>query len=213
MPERMTLNPWKSMWIRPRETIREVVDVDPKQNFWALAGIYGFPLMIQIMQNASVGQSLNNYIIFIISLVLSFVAGYIGISITSLFMLWTGRWIKGKATYLEMRAAVSWSNITNLVRIVTLLILMGVFGREMFFVSFPEMIFTKPQFYLVIVMTIIQFAAAIWSLVLYFISVSEVQRFSVWKAVLNTIFAFVILIILIWFIGTIVSWSTTTTPE
>ena len=34
-------NPWWRIWIQPRQTIRYLINTDPKMHFWALAVVYG----------------------------------------------------------------------------------------------------------------------------------------------------------------------------
>lgn len=208
----MGMNPWATMWVRPRETIQEITTVNPKYGFWPLAWIYGFPLLLQIAQNAYLGKYLPAYAIVLIAIILACLAGFIGISIVSGLMLWTGKWIKGGSNYYEMRAAIAWSNVPNIVTCITWIILTLIFGRGLYFNTFPEASFVGWQYGIVFIMFIIQLIMAIWSLVIFFKSVSEVQGFSVWKAILNGIFTFVILFIVITVISTLI-WGIGSSPQ
>jgi hypothetical protein len=205
--DKLKVNPWVSIWVRPRDTIRKIIDFDPGYRFALLSGIYGFPLLLQISQNFSLGQSIPIFIIILIALCLSVFVGMLVISIESALLLWTGRWLGGVASYKEIRAAVAWSNVPNIVTIATWIIFLAIFGQQAFFYEFPEGVFTGSLYSILFLLSLIQLIISIWSLIIFLQALGEVQGFSAWKALLNAIIPFVIVVLAIWIIGTFVMWA------
>ena len=203
----LKVNPWLTMWVRPRDTIRKIVDFNPKYRFAVLSGIYGFPLLLQIAQNMSLGERLPAYAIVLIALVLCVFAGMIGISIQSALLYWTGKWIGGQGSYLNIRAANAWSNVPNIVTVATWLIFVAMFGNLAFFYEFPEGAFTGAVYTVLFLLSLIQLVISIWSLVIFLHALGEVQGFSAWKALLNVIIPFVIVVAGIWIVGSLVMWG------
>src|SRR5580704_10029747 len=96
MAGNLQINPWKEMWLSPRQTIRSIVNYDPKYRFLILSGIYGLPVVLQIAQNISAGQGQPLWAIVLASLILCVFVGMLGITIAGGLLYYTGKWIGGK---------------------------------------------------------------------------------------------------------------------
>jgi hypothetical protein len=191
MPE-LSIRPWLSIWTQPRQTVRALIDYNVKFRFWILCVVYGLPTLFQTAQNFSLGQVLTLPGIFLLCLILSPLIGYIGLSICSLLIAWTGRWIGGKGSYLEVRCAVAWTNSTNLVTTFIWLCLTLQFGQILFYEGFIRMPMTVSESAWLSGYFLIQFVVAIWSFVLLVLGVAEAHRFSAWKSLLNIAMAFLV---------------------
>lgn len=128
----LRMNPWLSMWVRPRETIRAIVDANPKYRFFVLSIIYGLPVLLNVAQNSSLAEVWPFVMTIAAALILSPLIGLIGITIASVLLYVTGKWVGGKASFLEVRAAMCWSNVTNVANIILWIILMAMFGNALF---------------------------------------------------------------------------------
>lgn len=200
MAKKLGVNPWLKMWVEPRKTIRAIVSYDPKYRFPVLSGIYGFPMMLHIAQNLNLGTYYTPVAVLIVALLLSVFAGMLGIIITSALLVWTGRWIGGKASFLNVRAAVGWSNIPNIVNIVMWLVMIGYFGGLAFNRNFPQLPYAGGELTVVFIVFLVQFIMSVWSFFMLLFSLSEVQGFSAWKALLNVIIPSVMVVIVVWLI-------------
>ena len=201
MAAQLNGNPWLEMWTHPRETIRSIVKYDPKYRFFWLSALYGLPLMFNIAQSFSLAERFSLIGVLLIAVILSVFVGMIGISIGSLLVFWTGRWIGGKSSYDNIRAAVAWSNVTNIVNLCVWLILLGVFGNEVFLSGFAQKVFAGYQSVIIFLVFLAQAVVAVWSFVILINGISEVQGFSNWKALLNIIIPFVMVVIVLWVLG------------
>ena len=173
------LNPWFKIWVAPKETLRAVVDYDPKHRFTTLSFIYGFLWMLSMCQTISLGHFYGVIAITVASIILAIPVGYILMSISTLFFLWTGKLFRGKANFFEVRAAVAWANVPSLVTIVTWIIMMVAYGSRLFMADKGKI---EPSFGLPDVIFIIQLVIAIWAIVILIFGIAEVQRFSAWRA-------------------------------
>jgi len=189
------------MWISPRETISAIVKRDPKYRFFWLSALYGLTLMFNIAQSFSLAERFSMVGVLLIAAVLSVFVGMIGISIGSLLVFWVGRWIGGKSSYDNIRAAVAWSNVTNVVNVFVWAILLGVFGNEVFLSGFSQKVFIGYESAVVFLVFLVQAVVAVWSFLILVKGISEVQGFSSWKALLNIVIPFVMVVIGLWFLG------------
>lgn len=203
MPSRPQGNPWLSIWTRPRLTIAEIVRTKPSYRFFLFCFIYGFVALLQGAQQADLGTQFSAGPILLVSAIAGFFLGFVFLSISSLLLMWTGRWIKGKGTYHEVRAAVAWSNVPVAVDLIIWLALAAVFGPFLFTQDFASVAFLQssdisalltPQVVLLIGLGIVRLALNIWSIVILIGSLSQVQGFSIFKAILNILIAVALVI-------------------
>jgi len=188
------------MWTRPRETIKAIVQHNPNHHLFILSGIYGFAMFLQMAQNLSLGESMLSGLILLFAIVLAIPLGWIAFSIVSGLILWCGKWIGGKATFQQIRAALAWANITNIVNILMWFVLLFSFGGSIFFSTFPATPMIGQDLVIVLLVFLIQLAATVWSIVILLNALGEVQGFSAWKALLNVILPLIIIFIACWVI-------------
>lgn len=214
MPSRPAGNPWLSIWTSPRLTLAEIVRTNPSYRFFLFCFIYGFVSLLQGAQQAALGTEVSAAPILLIAAVLGFFLGFIAISIATILLKWTGKWIGGKGTYREIRAAVAWSNVPVAVDLILWLALAAVFGQLIFTQDFARVLlfqtsegsllyFPEPGF--LIAIGVIRLVLNVWSIVIFLGGLSQVQGFSVFKAILNALFSIVVVIAVVW-IASMIAW-------
>jgi hypothetical protein len=194
-------NPWFGIWTEPRQTIRSIVKTDPKFGFVVLSAIYGLPMALNLAQNFSLGNVLPVWAILIGSLIVCTFLGMIGISISTWLLQFTGRWIGGKGSFQTIRTAVTWSNVPNIVSILMWIVLLGIFNGAVFNKQFSETQFIGYEAGIVFVIFLLQAIVSIWGFIILLQGLGEVQGFSAWKALLNVLIPFVIVVAIIWLVG------------
>jgi hypothetical protein len=199
--------PWLKMWVEPRQTIRSIVKRDPKYLFKSLCIIYGFPMLLHFAQTQSLGGRLSLIAILGGAILFAFFVGMIGISITSFLLHFTGKWIGGAASFSYVRAAVAWSNVTNVVNSIIWLILVGLFKEQVFFQTFPANVLVGYQGVVLGFLFFAQCVVTVWSFIILLKSLGEVQGFSAWKALLNVIMPAAALIAVFGLIALFIWWS------
>ncbi len=206
MDNQNKINPWFSIWTKPKQTIQEITDRNPRSRFLVLSFIYGLPWMLQFCQTLSIGMSWSLPLLLVLALVFAIPVGAIAFSLTAVVLHWTGKLIKGESNFINLRAAVSWSNVPNVVTIALWVVLIGVFGLHLFDTYFTAHDFTSTERMVVMITSGIELIAMIWSLVILVHTVAAVQKFSSWMGLLNVVFAIIVLIVLSYVIKIILAW-------
>lgn len=202
MAGKLALNPWLSIWVRPRETIRAILQYNSGYLLPLLYWIYGFPLLLQCAQNLALGDKYSWTSIVGVAAVAAILVGLIGINISSALFYWTGRWIGGAGSFKEVRAAVAWSAVPSVVNIFIWAIQLTIFGGRLFTRLFAETPFVGVELAAVFLISVTQIVIAIWGFVILLKALAEAQQFSAWKALLNVFMPFIVI-----FIGvTLLSW-------
>lgn len=191
-------SPWLTIWTRPKATIARIVAENPNRSLWILAWIYGFCSMLNMFQSMALGHAMGTAAILILTLIIAPLYGYISFCIWSFFVFWVGKWFKGLGNFKTVRAAYAWSCVPILFNIPLWLLMVILFGHQLF-LNFPEAhLLPQPQVFFLFIILIAKVVLAIWSLVIFLNALAEVQKYSVLRAILNVVVAGLILAVILY---------------
>lgn len=170
MSHTLDINPWLSVWTRPRDTIAKIIAFNVTHRFHLFCFLIGFVAGLPLVAPT------GNLLYLVVMLLVAWPVGYLSLSINSCMFYFTGKLIKGQAAFKEIRSAICWASLPSIIFVNPLYaIMMYLVGANiitstgMIIMSLPIVIFS------------------IWGMVLSLKIVSQVQRFSIWKALLNLI--------------------------
>jgi len=192
------LNPWLHLWTRPRQVIRDILNGEnSRRNILILAGVSGILRALDQATIRALGDQMGTATILLMSLIFGFIGGLISLYLISWIMKFTGKWIGGQASFHEVLTATAWSNViliwVGLLWIPKLLL----YGHEMFTTATPTMDANPTLKLLLVIFGLIEVILSFWAVVVYILTLSEVQKFSGWMALLNVILALVIAFVVI----------------
>ena len=104
----------------------------------------------------------------------------------------------GVGSFEHLRAVVASSNVPNVVNLLMWVILLVVFRAAVFRREFVDTTFVGYQVGLVFLIFLVQTIVSIWGFVILLLGLSQVQKFSIWKAVLNVVIPTAIVFGIIW---------------
>jgi hypothetical protein len=189
------LNPWFTMWIKPRATIQQIVDTNPEHLVLLLAAIAGFSQVLDRASMKGMGDRWEWPIIFIIATIAGPIGGIIGFYIGGALIHWTGKWIGGKASSQDIRAAIAWSAVPIIWALILWIPGLVLFGQELFTTEMPS-IDADPSLALIFLgFAAIEIIVGIWAFVVFLKCLGQVQGFSAWKALGNAILPGLIIIV------------------
>lgn len=191
--EGLKSNPWFSIWVRPRETISEIVAYNVSHCFYILAFIYGLNYMFGTCQYFDAAKSMSVWWGVLMSVILAFPVGWIALSLVSWVMLYLGKLLGGKGSYREVRASVAWANVPNVINIALWIIYLLVFGKSTFMQGFTVMEQQNSAYLVLQIGMIIQGIIGVWSIVILVLSLGRVQKYSAWMGLLNVLLTGIIL--------------------
>jgi len=183
------MNPWLTMWTRPRATIRAIVTENPNRSLWLLAAIYGFSGILNAFQTAELGSRFPAWALVLIAMIFSPLWGYVLFSLWGWLVSVAGKLLKGEGSFGAVRAAYAWSCVPLAVNVVLWLLLVMVMGRQIFQNFVDSHLMSQAQILILFVLLIGKMAFVIWAIVLYLNALAEVQKFSILRAIGNVIIA------------------------
>ena len=203
--ETTTLNPWFSMWLHPRRTIRQIVETNPERLVLSLAAIGGIAEALTNMASDSKGDGMSLTAILLTSLIVGPLMGILGLWLGGILLRWTGGWIGGQANSRRIRATLAWSNVPLIWSLLLWIPAILLFGTELFAKATPVIDASAMLAGLYLTFSFAIGIVSIWSFVVFLHALGEVQGFSAWKSLLNSILAvLVVLVPLLVIIGTMI---------
>ncbi len=206
--EEQLLNPWVSMWTKPRATIQQIVDTNPQRLVLLLAAAAGFGQALDRASINSIGDRVDWPVIFIVAAVGGPIAGLIGLYIGGALIHWTGTWIGGKTSAENIRAAIAWSSVPMLWALVLWIPELTLFGQELFTAETPVIDADTTLNSAFLAFGVVEVTIGIWTLIVYLKCLGQVQGFSAWKALGNSILAGLVIIVPILIIAIAIGLST-----
>ena len=189
------MNPWFSMWTKPRKTMRYILNDNPRKYIIPLAMIYGVLTALDKASLKSMGDTFSLWSILLIAIVGGSIGGICYVYLDALLLKWTGTWIGGKGTTEQIRAAITWGSIPYIVVSILWIPELILYGKELFTTATPMIDASLSLSILLIVLGVIEFVFSIWSVIVGLKCLGEVQGFSAWKALGNCILAGLVILV------------------
>jgi hypothetical protein len=184
------MHEWLSVWTSPRKVIARIVVTHPNRWIFIFSTIYGLLSLL----NFFVMLKYVSYGRLLLLILIAPIYGYIAISIWSFLIHWIAKWFGGRASFLFVRAAFSWSCAPLICNILIWALLLLAFP-SVFFVSSEAPLLLQPRESLVFFALLFgKLVFAIWSLVIYVQMLAEVSHFSILKSLGTIALSFAILL-------------------
>ncbi len=170
-------SPLLTIWTEPRSTIRTILDTRPTYGVLPLAAVSGFGNGLAQVFGLKATVDYPILTMVGVAAIVGPIFGIIGLYIAAAIFQTTGRWLKGRGTAQDVRAAVAWSGVINYP---TMLMMVGMylaFGKEFFG---PQALASPSPTYLAYLAA--GFLFGIWGVFVFCKSVGEAHLFSAWKA-------------------------------
>jgi hypothetical protein len=185
-----------SIWVRPRATIQQLVDTDPERYVVALAALSGIVQMLGNASDRNLGDRVGLPVVLTMALLLGPFVGLIGVYLWALLLKWTGRWIGGHASAVQLRAAIAWAGVPIIVGGVAFVGALLIAGKELFTEATPWLDQNPGWALLTYGLLITQFVTVAWGIVVSLKTVGQVQGFSAWRALGNTLLPLLLVVVL-----------------
>jgi len=189
------LNPWTSIWTKPRATIQQIVETDPEKHVLALAAVAGVSSMLDRASIRNAGDEVNLGVILAAALLIGPLGGVIGLYLGAVLLRWTGRWIGGQGSTLNIRAAIAWACVPVVPAVLLWIPELLLAGSDLFTSETPRLD-SNPTLALVLLpLLALGFVFGFWGIVLLTKCLGQVQGFSAWKALGNCVLALLVVVV------------------
>ncbi|ENQ3077406.1 YIP1 family protein [Bacillus cereus] len=190
------LNPWFSIWIKPRDTMKEIFISKPK-NVFLLILLGTFVQALDRAASKSIADSISSpFLLISVVIFSSFIGALIYYFLLPALLNWVAKKLGGQGTFEKTRYSIAYSYIPYVYSLI--LVWMPsffLFGIENFTSETPKMDSSTTLTILFFIFAIIDFVIGIWTIIISLKCLGEAHQFSAWKALLTTIASFMIIIL------------------
>lgn len=178
-----SLNPWRTIWFSPRRTIRRIVDAEVRPSWVpviALAALHQAILSLEIDPaegTLSLARSAVPVTVSVLQLIF-------GVLVGPFLLAFVGGWLGGEADPAEIRQSAAWSHLPLAVSTACWIPIVAVYGWNTLGQNFAP---DAAHQWLILVVGLLMFAAMVWTIVLQIVTLAEVQRFSIVRALASII--------------------------
>jgi signal peptidase I len=166
-------SPFATIWLRPRQTIEEIVATRPTYLVWPLAMLGTVGAFYGQLVGAGLASQLDDRRLALGFIVGCAAFGFIWLYVSALILSWIGRLLGGGATARQLRAVIAWSTVPaiagGLIALVITLVLKATGGGAAADAILPWL----------------AIAFGLWSTVVFMLMLARVERFGFWRTVLT----------------------------
>ncbi len=186
------LIPWLTMLVRPRQTMRQILDGDPTRFVVVLAMLAGVLTVLDRASIGGMGDRIPVSTIFAMAIPVGVLAGLIMLYLGGAVIQWTGSWFGGRGTAAEVRAALAWGRMPFYWAGLLWLPYLGFFGGEVFMGEMPSVEAQPWLLFVLINLAVLEVGLGIWGLVTLVLAVAEAHRFPAWNSLGSIVLAMVL---------------------
>ena len=186
------VNPWISVWLHPRKTVQFVVEFKTGKFVFLIAMLSGILLSFDLAVNDDLVASWNITYILLFSLVVGPTVGVLGFYLISATYHLFSKMVGGNGTSEQTRKAFAVSEMILIVAGILLILDLLIVGQTN---DSSGHDLSVGQSTWLVISSILNFVAGIWSTIAFIAAISEVHRFSIWKATFVVFLPIIILIL------------------
>ena len=189
------LNPWLSVWVRPRATYRHVWDRWSHTSIVLLSmagGVFG---ALDNASSNSRGDSVSMPILLVGCLIGGLISGFIFLYLSSWLGAIIGRWLGGTGDSQRLRYSYGLGSVMAVTIGLLWVPYLALFGREMFTEAMPRTESSPALAYTFLALVIVEVILSLWMLVCTLKLIGEAHEFSAWRALGSALLAGLLLVI------------------
>lgn len=183
------VDPWFAIFTRPRKAIREVLVNGPVWPALLLAAVGGICGFLSDARLESLGNGLRFDVILIVACIFGPLVGLASLYVLGACLFLTGRVLGGRAPAPDVRLALGWSSALTLPELLIWGIGILVIGPELFTSATPRVNASATLQAVSAASLVLELALGVGFLVVLAISLSEVQRFGIWRSLASLLLA------------------------
>ena len=169
---------WLQIWIHPRQTIRTIISSNHEFAMILLILLGGFSYSLNKAYFNSIGAKMGLFTLIVACLVLGPLSALFFVYIGGFLTKKIGLLFGGKATYIEICSVIAWACVPSVFILLLWPVRFAILGKAAFSVGG----FYGSSGIVIPIIDILSSLVLIWTYVILIAGLSEVEKYSIWKA-------------------------------
>ena len=191
---------FSKIWISPRKVFKYLNERNYDKYVTILLVFSGISRAFDQASTKNFGDRMSIWAILGICIIAGGLFGWFTYYIYAALLSWTGKWLKGEGNTNSILRMISYAMIPSIIALVFLIPQISIYGNEMFKSEGDIVSAGLISNILVYLSLFLEFVLGIWTIVLCVIGISEVQKFSIGKSILNFLLPGLVILVPILFI-------------
>jgi hypothetical protein len=198
-PDRKTISEkdlFKKIILAPREAFRFINDYKYEKHLYILLFLAGIVRSFDRASSKNMGDNYSIWAIIAIGVIAGGLFGWISYYIYAALISWSGKWMNGKGNTESILRILAYALFPSILSLIILIPHIAIYGNDIFKSEngfYSSGLVDSIIYYS---FTFIEIVFGIWSVVLCVIAISEVQKLSIGKSILNLILPVILVIFL-----------------
>lgn len=173
------------IWSHPRLVFKYLHEYHDDGHTHILLILAGIGKGLDRASTQSMGDRMSLLTVLGLTILAGGAFGWITYNIYAALMSWTGKWLKGKANSSEILRVLAYAMIPTVAALLIVGLELAIFGNGMFQseMDLEDFSFIAQGVYYV--SPFVEIALGIWTVCLAVVGISEIQKFSIGKSILN----------------------------
>ena len=182
------------IWTEPRRVLKYIHETKYEKYFYVLLFLAGVSGAFDRAANRNLGENASLFGLIAGCIILGGFLGWISYYIYAALLNWTGKWLDGKGNTDSIYRVLAYAMIPSAISLVFLIPQLAVYGIDLF-VEDGDLVNAGVGGNIVFWgALLLEIVLGIFTIIFSVIGVSEVQKISVWKAILNLVLPLLIII-------------------
>ena len=190
------LKPFRTIWTRPRYTVRRIIAANPELHVALLVCLAGIGKALDRASMRNAGDSVPMALIIGVACVFGPLGGLLSLWIGSHLIRLSGTWIGGTASRQHIQTAIAWASVPVVFALPLWIPLLLLFGSDMFTEQTPRLDAQPLLLVPFLACALAEIVLGVWAFVLLCNTIAEVQGFrSAWRGLGNIIVAGAVIVV------------------
>jgi len=183
------------IWTTPRQVFKYINDNHYEKYVTVLLVLSGISRSFDRASIKNMGDKMSIWAILGLCIILGGLLGWISYYIYAALVSWTGKWLKGQGDTSSILRILSYAMIPSIIALLFLIPQIGIYGVEIFkedgditSASWISNILVYGSMFLEVVL-------GIWTLIFCVVGISEVQKLSIGKSILNLLLPILVILV------------------
>lgn len=187
--------PWVSIWTRPRATLRQILDTDPRRSIFRLAALGGIAEGLTAAAAPGFGDTYSAPVVLLAAVAGGTLGGLLALFVFTSLVRLAGRWMGGRGGTVQVMAALAWAQVPAVWGLLLWLPRAALLGGETFHPSPSSVEGNPPAGLFLGLLQIGQAFIGLWGLIVTLKCVGEAHGFSAWRALGALLLALLIVMV------------------
>jgi len=183
------LDPWISIWTRPRATLRQILDGDPRRSVFRLAALGGIAAALKLTTAPGTGDTHAAAVILAVAVAGGALGGALFLYVFTGLVRVAGGWLGGHGETPQVMAALAWACVPSIWGLLLWLPRAALLGQETFHSVPPGIEGSPPASLFFGLLELTQTLVGFWGFLIALKCVGEAHRFSAWRALATLVLA------------------------